>query len=108
MSHPLLHRLSRFALFGVLLMQGCAAPRDVSVIERPTGGMHIDLSATSRLNREDICHALRYHVLDFNAAGQLEMPASNLDCFGDKADYRHQCQTLEMAKHPRSTAQLPD
>ncbi|MCC6709635.1 MAG: hypothetical protein IT492_18945 [Gammaproteobacteria bacterium] len=103
MSHPLLHRLSRFALFGVLLMQGCAAPRDVSVIERPTGGMHIDLSATSRLNREDICHALRYHVLDFNAAGQLEMPASNLDCFGDKADYRHQCQTLEMAKPGQTT-----
>lgn len=95
--------LPRFGLLAVLLLAGCSTPRDLSVIERPSGDMQVELPTASRISRADVCHALRYHVLDFNSAGQLELPATNFDCFNDGADYRHQCQALEKAKPEQTT-----
>ncbi len=88
---------------GVLLVQGCATPRDLTLIENASGDMQIELPAASRLSKDDVCHALRYHVLDFDKNGQLQFPQSNFDCFNDPRDYRHQCQTREAATPQQTT-----
>ena len=92
MPHFILRCLLSCLTAAVLLVQGCATPRDLSLIERASGGMQIDLPATSRLSTAEVCHALRYHVLDFNKHGQLEFPQTNFDCFKDTSDYRNQCE----------------
>ena len=74
-----------------LLLYGCASS-NLSVVERPDGNLAIDFPASSALSNEDVCHALRYHVLDFDAGGRLSFPDSPQHCFATIKDYPAQCQ----------------
>ena len=103
MPHIIQRCLLSYLTTAVLLVQGCATPRDLSLVERASGGMQIDLPATSRLSKAEVCHALRYHVLDFNKHGQLEFPQTNFDCFKDTSDYRNQCENQEIANPQQIT-----
>lgn len=79
--------ISVISAFAVILTSGCATHNGLSIKKSADNRVKIELTEQSELNGDDICNALRYHIIQINPDGAYHPIKTDLSCLGNHSRY---------------------